>query len=679
MRAIALGAVVVGMLGGLAAACGGTAPAIEGAASTRAPVAMGCVRRHGGGAARADAARQGNAVVLAKAAGRTIAYVADEDSNAIHTMDVDARREVATTKLDGSPAQLLVLADGRVVATLRDRNRVQVLEPDASPDRPLEPLCAVDVAVEPFGLAATPDDKSLLVTSAYAQRLTSLDAASMHARFDVKLDREPRAVLVDDTGERAFVAHVVGAKMSVVDLAGDKHEVRTIDLRVRRVVNGASGRNAQDKPRAGCQGFALAKSVEVEKPAAGEEIIVGPPAPGSESSHAGGRIDVPAATKPHGRIFAPMVTVEPGDPNVRSPAYYGNSFDGVGKEAPIVSVVDADAERPITRNVVTLGSQLQQECLLPRAAAVRASTGSLFVTCLGVDAVVELDTRGLDPARLERRRFSVPAGPTGLAIDDAGARAVVWSQFDGKVSFLDLSDDADTSSLKLAPVAYTPTPERAAVALGRKLYHTTDDRRISADGSACASCHPDGREDAITWATPDGPRQTIMLAGGRLDHSAPYGWLGKHDTLHDYVTGTFQRLGGTGLKGDDFDALVAYVRAMPGPNLRDRPALEPQQARLVDRGKDLFYDEQQGCAGCHVGGQGVDTTKHDVGSHATADIDKQFDTPSLHFIAGTAPYFHDGRYPDLHALLTSTDNQMGHTMNLSQRDVAALEAYLETL
>jgi cytochrome c peroxidase len=169
-----------------------------------------------------------------------------------------------------------------------------------------------------------------------------------------------------------------------------------------------------------------------------------------------------------------------------------------------------------------------------------------------------------------------------------------------------------------------------------------------------------------------------MLAG-RTDHTAPYGWLGKHDTLHDYVTGTFTRLGGSGLKGDDFDALVSYVGAMPSPNLQDQPPLDAKEQKLVERGRDLFFAERQGCSGCHVGGQGVDTIKHDVGSHALADIDKQFDTPSLHFVAGTAPYFHDGRYATLDALLTSTDNQMGHTMNLSQRDVAALKAYLETL
>src|SRR5262249_25801424 len=153
--------------------------------------------------------------------------------------------------------------------------------------------------------------------------------------------------------------------------------------------------------------------------------------------------DKPAPIKPAGRIFAPMVTVDPGDPNVRSPAYYGETFDGVAKEAPIVSVIDADAERPLTKTVMSLGTKLAQQCILPRSATYRPSTGTLFVTCLGIDSVIELDTRSIDPARLERRRWAVPSGPNGLAIDDRNGQAVVWSQFDGQVTILDLSAPAE--------------------------------------------------------------------------------------------------------------------------------------------------------------------------------------------------------------------------------------------
>ena len=39
-----------------------------------------------------------------------------------------------------------------------------------------------------------------------------------------------------------------------------------------------------------------------------------------------------------------------------------------------------------------------------------------------------------------------------------------------------------------------------------------------------------------------------------------------------------------------------------------------------------------------------------------------FDTPSLQFVGGTAPYFHDGRYPTLIDLLDANDEQIrrGH-------------------
>ena len=76
----------------------------------------------------------------------------------------------------------------------------------------------------------------------------------------------------------------------------------------------------------------------------------------------------------------------------------------------------------------------------------------------------------------------------------------------------------------------------------------------SARWISCASCHPDGREDSLTWATPDGPRQTIMLAGHE-NNSAPYGWAGKFDNLPDYTAETFRRLGGSGVTGHELDAL----------------------------------------------------------------------------------------------------------------------------
>jgi cytochrome c peroxidase len=48
-------------------------------------------------------------------------------------------------------------------------------------------------------------------------------------------------------------------------------------------------------------------------------------------------------------------------------------------------------------------------------------------------------------------------------------------------------------------------------------------------------------------------------------------------------------------------------------------------------------------------------------------------------VAGSAPYFHDGRFATLEELLDKTEGSMGSTKNLSVEDRRALLAYLRTL
>src|SRR6185295_4434308 len=86
-------------------------------------------------------------------------------------------------------------------------------------------------------------------------------------------------------------------------------------------------------------------------------------------------------------------------------------------------------------------------------------------------------------------------------------------------------------------------PMPLSYVLGRQIFHTTGDARISRDGRACASCHPDGRDDAITWATPEGPRRSIMLAG-RLEGTEPFSWNGVTKDVREHLTHTFDRLSG---------------------------------------------------------------------------------------------------------------------------------------
>ena len=595
-------------------------------------------------------------MALAEIDGRPIAFVADDDDNDLHAVALDTREELSTTTLGGAPSQVLVAKNGRVLVALRDRARIDVLEV-TSRDGGARVVRSVPTSADPVAMAITPDDATLLVTSGFTHTLAAYRFPNMGLAFDVSLAREPRGVVVSDDGHTAFVSHVVGSKMSVIDLAFTPHEVRVVKLdsvkgpepRVQvatvatRTDEGDGDGAPAERPRTACQGFALAKS-----------------------------------ENPPGRILAPQVLVDSGDPQQQTSGY---GDDGAATEVGSVAVIDASDGTALDASLraSSVASAVPSgaiDCVLPRAAATDAATRSLYVTCLGVDALVEYDAGAADPHAAERRRWSVGAGPTGVAIDAIRRRAYVWSQFDRVLDVVAL--DGARTEQSPAPLLSVAVSRRAAtavadVALGRRLFHAAGDARISADGRACASCHPDGRDDALTWATPGGPRQSPMLAG-RLATTAPYGWDGAGSDVKTHLAHTFERLRGEGIGQAGVDALAAYILSMRAPEVPR--AADPS----VTRGAELFASAEAGCASCHTPSNGfADGKKHEVGSAAQADAVKSFDTPSLRFIGGTAPYFHDGRYATLRELLVSSDGKMGHTRHLAQADLDALEAYLRTL
>lgn len=616
--------------------------------------------------------RVGGAVALAKHGDRTLALVADEDAQALMVVDVDQQKQLSETPLDGVPSQLMVAKDGRVIVALRDTSALAVYEVPSDLAQPLRPRCAVAVSTEPVALAATPDDAKVLVSSGWGHSLSAFAASDLAKLAEVELPREPRAVVVSDDGQRAFVSHAVGSSISVVTLEGHR---RSRDISM--IVDPSQPARATRRPlesfanalffsrresdmvagrfgvRAGCQGYALAKSVE-----------------------------------PSGRILAPQVLVDPGDPE--------NAASGYGEghmptEVVNVAVID-DRDGALMASSVSITPNMHMmhppdpreprtpECLLPRAAAVDPDSSSLFVTCYGIGALVAYDASSANPAIVEKRRWDVGAGPSGVKVDAKNRRAIVWSQFDRRVEVVDIGDvelvdEEQPNAVQIERIALAPSPKVPSheVRLGRSLFHAVGDARISQDGRACASCHPDGRDDAITWATPDGPRRTKMLAG-RLHASAPYSWNGDTEDVETHVTQTFKRLSGQGLKGMERDALIAYLNWVKPPVAR----VDTSNA-LVKRGKEVFESEKAACSSCHADETYGDGRAHDVGSRATADRSKQFDTPDLRYLSGRGPYFHDGRYATLSELLRDSDGRMGHTAHLSADDLKALEAYLLTL
>jgi len=347
-----------------------------------------------------------------------------------------------------------------------------------------------------------------------------------------------------------------------------------------------------------------------------------------------------------------------------------------------VRAASGQAATPDSLDAPRLVNAAFSQCLLPRAAAYDAQGDWLLVACAGKDSVLRFDARA-GASIGQSGEWAVGGEPSGLAIDQDRRTAYAWSQASRTVTSFPLDAYHPVKSVTeelgqtriVALGARVDEPD--LVAKGRALFHTTGDSRISSDGRACASCHPDGRDDGLVWATPDGPRQTPTLAG-RLAGTAPYGWNGARGTVKKHVTSTLKRLGGTGLEDEAMDALVAYCMAMKAPPRATLAASEDHA--MVDEGRDIFESSKAGCSSCHMSdGTFTDGNRHNVGSKAKGDPGRKFDTPSLRFLSGTGPYFHDGRYPTLRALLLGSDGKMGHTRQLSPHQIDALQAYLETL
>jgi mono/diheme cytochrome c family protein/DNA-binding beta-propeller fold protein YncE len=589
--------------------------------------------------------RAGGGVALATVEGQRIAYVADADDRSLRVIDVRDQKELSTFPLPGAPAMLAILSDGRIAVTLRDANQVAILSGAGTASSPLQIEKRISVAVEPIGLAITPDEATLLVTSGWGHTLTALDTKKFETRFTQDLPRDPRAVIASDDGKRAFIAHATGPAVSAIDLvkaaANAKTAIYKLPLRnisVDGEEDAASRGGAFSASRHACQGFALVES-----------------------------------RLPEGRIFAPHTLAFTDSSNDDSGGY--GSSPGLEPEVFDVAVIDEDSATAMKASLAVslLADSDETPCPLPRAAAA-GKNGALYVTCLGSNALIELDGSVVNPHYAQLRSWNVPTGPTALAVDDEAGRAYVFSQFTHSLTTIALDVPGQLVIESLTLSEQNPLDEK--IARGRELFHTTDDFRISGDGRACATCHVDGREDSLVWASPDGPRQTPMLAG-RLAKTAPYGWNGNGKDLPAHVKKTFSRLRGSGLQGDDRDDLIAYIQSLPTPTALNTTTSKAE-SDLVARGEKIFDAPETGCANCHGDdGRTPDGEQHDVKS-ASGEAHKKFDTPSLEFAGATAPYFHDGRYATLSELLKKSDGKMGNTKQLSEDDLAALEAFVRT-
>lgn len=134
--------------------------------------------------------------------------------------------------------------------------------------------------------------------------------------------------------------------------------------------------------------------------------------------------------------------------------------------------------------------------------------------------------------------------PIAVALGEDGAIAV--NDWTGH-ALLDVTP-------KPRALIYEPGPpagsREAALLVGRRFFYTGQDRWSFRDVGSCASCHPDGLSDNVTWMFGAGPRQTPSLDGTFAkndpnDHRAQ-NWTAIFDEIYDVEGVTRGLLGGKG-------------------------------------------------------------------------------------------------------------------------------------
>lgn len=641
----------------------------------------------------------------------TRVIVADTDNNAVLVIDPATKVVHHRIAVGRRPERLVVAPNGLVVVTNRGGRSISLVDPVRGVE-----LRTASAGVEPLGVAMTPDGKTILVTASATDQLLAFDARTLAMRFVIDMDTPwPAAVATHPDGRRAFVTHLRGAKVDIVDLERQR-VVGTLELPTGDT--GLPGRLA------------------------GRRILRGKRFPNLAMS---------ATVSPGGnRLFVAHVMVDTGAS--RSVAAIGRGGYGlsVGGEGPIVATVSTfdlstgklmrpavDFSKPSPGFGLVNQADVQAQIMAQPIAVVHDPVHPrLLMVGMGSDRVLMLDTTSSDPMTMPKGSFATGHAPKGVAVSRDGSRVFIHNSQEYSVSEASLGATLGAARWAAKPsktfeVAKSPLPADAA--RGRRLFTFALNTKVGgAKRFACASCHPDGRDDGMIWQIGAGPRQTPILAD-RIYGTGPFNWLGTEDKLHDNIKQTVRRLGGSGIPDAEARDLATYMtRYMPSVDNPRRMQADEQ----VALGKKLFHRSDVGCSTCHdSSNRYVDGTRHDVGTTSKIEFDlwKKFgkakkkpikpggpparrpppvqqrkiqmndqiiigggmggvrepiaeapvhyDTPSLRHVWASAPYLHDGSVKTLRELLTTGNkgDRMGKTSHLSSREIDALVAYLKTL
>lgn len=544
--------------------------------------------------------------------------VVNPDQGSVSFLDSTTLATTHTVVVGGEPHALVEIASGLVLVANFRGGEIVAIDPTSAAIVSRASVCA-----GPYGLAESPDRTFVAVTCEWDGSVRRVDPATLASSVIASGLRRPRAVAI--TTSDVIVADWIGGVLHDFDASGVDHPTSLAPT------------TAPSRPALTKMSANLAASIAF----VGDQTYV-----------------------------AHVLENNTGDTTEPIADDYGNVTSTNPKINPIVTPLGS---APISYATYDGGSRVYSG----PSAMVAFGDRYLLVAHASTANVAVIDTSSGASVGTYRVGFA----PAGIAVDEAHHIAFVDNALDQSVSRIALDRSFDASApafdADLTLVRTLASPYSAAAQAGRRFFFDATNTHVTPSGVvACASCHPDGTDDGLVWFE---HTTNITLRRRRTKHlanaksaMAPFHWDGQFETMSALAESTMTNLmGGDGLLVD-VSTVQAFVDEIVQP-----PILPVADSAAVARGSALFTS--MGCSGCHAGADYTDDQSHAVLVPESSSADDAFtsaDTPGLRGIFLSAPYFHDGRAPDLDSLLHSA---MGAAATLTDSQRADVTAFLNGL
>ena len=553
-----------------------------------------------------------------------------------------------------SGGTLALLSDG-VTAFAADPDRDAVVWADLSTDPPVVRTLALSPGDEPGRVA---EDAAGLVHVALRRSgvVATIDPVGGTIVRRVAVCAAPRGIAYDASLDALFVACVDGSLFTLDPADGSVLRTVTLDDDLRDVVPLGAGLLAVTRFRAAemllvdAGGVVRSRTTPSGAPHDAADVAF-------RAVAVAGRPGVVVMT--HQLASTRLINVD-----LAAGAYGGD--DGLGTiVAPAITTFRFDLDAPDAAPAVKTRELLAGASPVDVSIDPTDATASTFAVATPATRAVRIWPASAHGS-LGVGCSSLASDATSVAYDASGDLVVFQRE---PAAFVTLAAGADAAAAVVTAVDGAISVEDTGFDLFER---APVNELLGADATqnlACASCHPEGREDGRVWKFSSGARRTQSLGGGLLA-TAPFHWNGDLPAIADVMALVYtQRMRGPQEPTDHVAALERFLDALPIVS-----RTPPAPSSSIAHGQALFESTDVGCSTCHSGPHLTSNATVDVGTGG------RFQVPSLVGVGLRAPYLHDGRAATLTQRFTNGGgDQHGHTSQLSESDVADLVAYLGTL